>query len=242
MSTELIAISAGLPKTALERPLGTTEEALDVVRALTTEPARYKGVKKLDSVLVGNRPCIGVGTYGDAIVAVANDLPALGLAWQTLRTEREASDFYFVGAYPTSSGVEILHTVGTTVVRHYSVTEDKVEHDEGDPAPFEEIAQSLTLRKLEDLYEAAPSSHRRVESDGSRYLLDADAVLIGRVNTFQIDPQTDQTWIPIDAEAVDDADEDYINTDALADAAVQDWFGFELLDAPKRLKTHVFEI
>ena len=34
----------------------------------------------------------------------------------------------------------------------------------------------------------------------------------------------------------------YVDTDALADAAVQDWFGFELLDAPKRLKTHVFEI
>ena len=125
MSTELIAISTGLPKTALEKPLGTQEAALDIVRALTNEPARYKGVKKLDSVLVGNRPCIGVGTYGDAIVAVANDLPALSLAWETLRTEREASDFYFIGAYPTSAGVEILHTVGTTVVRHYSVTDDE---------------------------------------------------------------------------------------------------------------------
>lgn len=242
MSTELIAISAGLPKTALEEPLGTQEAALDVVRALTNEPARYKGVKKLASVLAGNRPCIGVGTYGDAIVAVANDLPTLSLAWETLRTEREASDFYFIGAYPTSAGVEILHTVGTTVVRHYSVTDEEVEHDEGDPAPFEETAQSLTLRKLEDLYEAAPESHRRIDSDGSRYLLDAEDVLVGRVNAFQIDPKTDQTWIPIEAEAVDDADEDYINTDALADAAVQDWFGFELLDAPKRLKTHVFEI
>ena len=67
-------------------------------------------------------------------------------------------------------------------------------------------------------------------------------MLIGRVNAFQIDPKTDQTWIPIDAEAADDSDEDYVDTDALADAAVQDWFGFELLDAPKRLKTHVFEI
>lgn len=67
-------------------------------------------------------------------------------------------------------------------------------------------------------------------------------MLIGQANAFQIDPTTDQTWIPIDAQAAGESDEDYVDTDALADAAVQDWFGFELFDAPERLKTHVFEI
>lgn len=241
MSTELIAISTTLPKVALQGPLGTRDDALAVMHLLTDQPVSYKGVKKLDSVLVGARPHIGVGTYGDSIVVVANDLPALTLDWDELRRQRTGADFYVIGHYSASSGVEILHQTGDTTVRHYSVTDDEIEHDEGKPLPFEEEGRSLTLTGLEDLYKAAPESHRRVEADGTRYLLDAEDKLVGRVNAFEID-SSDQTWIPVDADTLDDPDEEQLDTDALADAAVQAWFGFELLDAPKHLKTHVFKL
>jgi len=238
MSMELFALSSGIPRDHLRAvDLGTVDAAREVLTVLTEKSVESSGLKKLDKLWQHREPRLAVGTFGDTVFVAASNLPGQSLSWEELRRQRpEAPNLFAVGAYPGSSGVEIVWSSAAQTLRHLSVTDGAVEVDEGNELPFEAECAALTPSGWDALFSAAPTGHRQVDEEGERLLLDPDDKLIGRVDEFVVDDD-DLTWIPRphnDAPDIDDG--------ALADAAALSWFGFTFLHVPKKLKLYTFAL